>query len=146
MSTSGLLHHADYDRLPDSGGESVLADLNNQFVFGGITVLCGLAMFAQPVAGMFTITAVLIAYFLVDGVFVIFAGLRGKPAPGWGWMTVSGIASVVLAILLWRQWPASGAVALGLLMGIRLIFTGWSIAMLGMAGDAAIDAVQKADQ
>jgi hypothetical protein len=47
-------------------------------------------------------------------------------------------------VLLWRQWPASGNFAIGLLVGIRLIFTGWSIAMLGMIGDAAVDVVEEA--
>ena len=115
-----------------------------QLLFGGITVLCGVAMFSAPVIGMLTLTGILLAYFLVDGIFVIIAGVRGKGAPGWGWMIVSGIASIVLAIILWRQWPVSGAFAIGLLVGIRLIFTGWSIAMLGMLGDATVDVVEDA--
>lgn len=57
---------------------------------------------------------------------------------------VSGIASLVLGILLWNQWPDSGAYAVGLLVGIRLIFAGWSIAMLGMMGDATVDVAKEA--
>ena len=113
-----------------------------QFLFGGITILAGVIMLVRPMLGLFTMTAILIAWFVVDGVFAIIAGLRGKGAPGWGWVTVSGAASLILGILLWRQWPASGAFAIGLLVGIRLIFTGWSVAMLGMVGDATVDAVE----
>ena len=115
-----------------------------QLLFGGITVLCGVAMFSAPVIGMLTLTGILLAYFLVDGIFAIIAGVRGKGAPGWGWMIVSGVVSIVLAIMLWRQWPISGAYVIGLLVGIRLIFTGWSIAMLGMLGDATVDVVADA--
>jgi len=115
-----------------------------QLLFGGITVLCGIAMFLTPILSMYTLTGVLMVYFVVDGVFAIVSGVRGRPAPGWGWVIISGIASVVLAVLLWRQWPASGAYAVGLLVGIRLIFTGWSIAMLGIVGDAAVDVVEEA--
>ncbi len=115
-----------------------------QLLFGGITVLCGIAMFLTPMLSMYTLTGLLMAYFVVDGVFAIVSGVRGRPTPGWGWVIVSGIASVVLAVLLWRQWPASGNFAIGLLVGIRLIFTGWSIAMLGMIGDAAVDVVEEA--
>ena len=115
-----------------------------QLLFGGITVVCGIAMFLTPMLSMYTLTGVLMAYFVVDGVFAIVSGVRGRPTPGWGWVIVSGIASVVLAVLLWRQWPASGNFAIGLLVGIRLIFTGWSIAMLGMIGDAAVDVVEEA--
>ncbi len=115
-----------------------------QLLFGGITVLCGIAMFLTPMLSMYTLTGLLMAYFVVDGAFAIVSGVRGRPTPGWGWVIVSGIASVVLAVLLWRQWPASGNFAIGLLVGIRLIFTGWSIAMLGMVGDAAVDVVEEA--
>jgi uncharacterized membrane protein HdeD (DUF308 family) len=110
-----------------------------QFLFGGITVVCGIAMFVAPLIGMFTLTGILMVYFLVDGIFAIFSGVKGRPAPGWGWVIISGIVSIVLAVLLYREWPDSGTYAVGLLVGIRLIFTGWSIAMLGMLGDATVD-------
>jgi uncharacterized membrane protein HdeD (DUF308 family) len=115
-----------------------------QFLFGGITIVCGVAMFVTPMFSMFTLTGVLMVYFLVDGIFAIFSGVKGRPAPGWGWVIISGTASIVLAVLLWRQWPDSGTYAVGLLVGIRLIFTGWSIAMLGMLGDATVDVVEDA--
>jgi uncharacterized membrane protein HdeD (DUF308 family) len=115
-----------------------------QFLFGGITVLCGIAMFVTPILSMFGLTGLLMAYFVVDGLFAIISGVRGRPQPGWGWVIVSGIASIVLAVLLWLEWPASGVYAVGLLVGIRLIFTGWSIAMLGMLGDATVDVVEDA--
>jgi uncharacterized membrane protein HdeD (DUF308 family) len=115
-----------------------------QLLFGGITVLCGIAMFSTPVLSMLTLTGILLAYFLVDGIFVIIAGVRRKGEPGWGWMIISGIASIVLAVILWQKWPISGAYVIGMLVGIRLIFTGWSIAMLGMLGDATVDVVEGA--
>jgi len=115
-----------------------------QFLFGGITIVCGVAMFVTPMLSMWTLTGLLMVYFLVDGIFAIFSGVKGRPAPGWGWVTISGIVSIVLAVLLYREWPDSGTYAVGLLVGIRLIFTGWSIAMLGMLGDATIDVVEDA--
>ena len=115
-----------------------------QFLFGGITLIAGVIMLARPMLGMFTMTAILISWFLVDGVFAIIAGIRGKGEPGWGWVIVSGVASIILGGLLWREFPASGAYAIGLLAGIRLIFAGWSIAMLGVLGDASVDVVEEA--
>ncbi len=115
-----------------------------QFVFGGITIVCGVLMFMAPLLSMFTLTGLLMVYFLVDGLFAIYSGIQGRSEQGWGWVTISGAASVVLAILLYRQWPDSGTYAIGLLVGIRLIFTGWSMAMLGMLGDATVDVVEAA--
>ncbi len=115
-----------------------------QFLFGGITILAGVVMLAQPVVSLFALTVILIAWFLVDGIFAIIQGIRSKGVPGRGWVIVSGIASVILAVLLYRQWPDSGKYAIGLLTGIRLIFSGWSIAMLGMMSDANVDVVEQA--
>lgn len=115
-----------------------------QFLFGGITIVAGVAMFMTPMLSMFTLTGVLMVYFVVDGLFAIYNGVKGRGTPGWGWVTISGTASIVLAVLLYRQWPDSGTYAVGLLVGIRLIFTGWSIAMLGMLGDATVDAIEDA--
>lgn len=114
-----------------------------QFLFGGITIVCGVAMFVTPMLSMFTLTGVLMVYFVVDGGFSIYSGVKGRPAPGWGWVIISGIASIVLAVLLYREWPDSGTYAVGLLVGIRLIFAGWSIAMLGMLGDVTVDVAKK---
>lgn len=115
-----------------------------QFLFGGISILAGVFMLVQPMVGLYTMTAVLIAWFIVDGVFAIIAGFRAKGVKGWGWIIASGAASLILGILLWRQWPDSGVYSVGLLTGIRLIFTGWSVAMLGMMGEATIDAAEEA--
>lgn len=115
-----------------------------QFLFGGITIVAGVAMLMMPIMSMFTLTSVLMVYFVVDGLFGIYNGVKGRGTPGWGWVTISGTASIVLAVLLYRQWPDSGTYAVGLLVGIRLIFTGWSIAMLGMLGDATVDAIEAA--
>lgn len=115
-----------------------------QFLFGGITIIAGVALLTAPMFGLFALTTVLIAWFLVDGVFSIIAGVRGKGNQGWIWVTVSGVAGILLAVLLFQQWPDSGTYAVGLLVGIRLIFTGWSVAMLGMLSDESIDIVEEA--
>ncbi|MCK5359321.1 MAG: DUF308 domain-containing protein [Gammaproteobacteria bacterium] len=117
-----------------------------QFLFGGITIIAGFAMFLQPFVSLWSLTAVLMAWFLIDGTVSIITGIRAKGEAGWAWVIFSGVASVVLAVLLWREWPDSGTYAVGLLVGIRLIFSGWSIAMLGMAGDTAVDMVDEAVQ
>lgn len=115
-----------------------------QFLFGGITIVCGIFMFLTPGLSMLTLTGVLLVYFLVDGIFGIINGFQLKPTEGWGWLVISGIASIVLAYFLWSDWPVSGQYAVGILVGIRLIFTGWSIALLGMTGDAVGDEIEKA--
>ena len=79
------------------------------------------------------IAMVLIAYFFVDGIFSAIAAFQLRPAEGWGWLLASGVISVILAIMLWRQWPVSAVWLPGVLVGIKLIFSGMTMLMLGMA-------------
>jgi uncharacterized membrane protein HdeD (DUF308 family) len=48
-------------------------------------------------------------------------------------LLASGIVSVILGVLIWAQWPVSGLWVIGLLVGIQLLFTGWSLVMLALA-------------
>ncbi len=108
-----------------------------QFLFGGFTALTGVVLFARPLVGLASITMVLVVYFLVDGVTTIVLGFRAKPMKGWGWMIFSGVAAVVLSVLIWRDWPLSGQWAIGILVGMRLVMSGWVMIVLGGIGEAA---------
>jgi uncharacterized membrane protein HdeD (DUF308 family) len=115
----------------ESFGKGVL-----KFVFGGITALCGLAMLIWPGDALAGLTLFLAAYFLVDGASAIVAAFHLRPASGWGWMLFSGGMTVVLGGLIAAEWPFSGVWAIGVLLGIRLIFAGWSMVAVGALGEA----------
>lgn len=100
------------------------------FVLGVLTLVAGGYVVARPGMGLATLTLVLAAYLFVDGVFEIIWAVRLRPIKGWGWTLFSGIASLVLGILIWRQFPVSGMWAVGTLAGIHMIFAGSSIASL----------------
>ena len=106
-----------------------------QFLLGSLTVVGGSFMLMEPVLTLFTLTGILLVWFIADGIVTIYQGIKRKPQEGWGWVVFSGISSLVLGGLLAYQWPMSGTYAVGILVGIRLLFSGWSVAMLGMAGD-----------
>jgi uncharacterized membrane protein HdeD (DUF308 family) len=94
------------------------------FAIGGLTLLCGLALVAHPLFASGVLTIVLAAYFVVDGIFEIAAAFQLRPEPGWGWMLFGGIVSVLLGIMIWQQFPLSGAWAIGILLGIKLFLVG----------------------
>ncbi len=106
------------------------------FLLGGVMVLCGLVMLGRPLLNLASLTLVLVAYFLVDGVTDIVASVTAKPAQGWGWLLFDGIVTMLLAIFVWRQWPMSGTWAIGVLVGVRLLFAGFSMMALGGLGSA----------
>ncbi len=98
-----------------------------------LAILCGVLMLAHPLLGLAVVSLVLAVYFIVDGIFEIAFAFKLKPLTGWGWTLISGIVSLLLGILIWRQWPLSGAWAIGLLVGINICFSGWSLIALGTA-------------
>ena len=118
------------------------------FLLGLLTLLVGFYMVSRPGAALVTLTLFLAAYFVVDGIFEIIEAFDLKPIKGWGWMLFGGIVSILLGIMIWRQWPVSGAWAIGILFGIKLIFAGWAMVGIGTAGRSvagdAEDAVEAA--
>jgi uncharacterized membrane protein HdeD (DUF308 family) len=109
-----------------SFGKGVLA-----FLIGGVSVFSGILVLARPLLGLASLTLLLAAYFVVEGIFAILAAFKIKPAAGWGWMLFDGIITLLLGGMIWSEWPLSGAWAVGILVGVRLIFGGWSMIFLG---------------
>ena len=72
----------------------------------------------------------MIAFLLMDGVVRGVFAFKIKPLSGWGMQLISGIASIVLAVLIWRDWPLSGLWAIGTLLGIRMLFAGFGMLAL----------------
>ena len=92
----------------------------------------GLMLLVDLLKGALALTLILAVFLLVEGIFKIITALRVREHRGWGWLLASGIVSVVLGVMIWAQWPASGLWVIGLLVGIQLLFTGWSLVMLAL--------------
>jgi uncharacterized membrane protein HdeD (DUF308 family) len=131
-------------------------------IIGLLGVAAGLLMIFRPMVGLMTLTLLLAIYFLVDGICEIIAAFKIKPDQGWGWVLFNGVIALLLGIMIWRQWPVSGAWAIGVLVGVHILITGWTMIVLGTgarriagtvedkvgdavdtAGDAAESAVDK---
>ena len=111
-------------------------------ILGVVSVACGLLMIAHPLMGLGFLTLLVAAYFFVHGIFGIVEALQLKPNAGWGWSLFSGILTMLLGVLIWRQWPLSGAWAIGVLVGIHVLMSGWAAIMLGAAARGAAAEIQ----
>lgn len=100
-------------------------------LLGGLTLVCGLIMVTDPLFASGVITVVLVIYLLLDGMLEVGGALRIRPAPGWGWMLSGGALSLLLGILLWNQYPLSGALAIGILFGLKMLLIGTMMLALG---------------
>jgi len=103
------------------------------FGIGLLTLLCGIALIAHPFFASGVLTIMLAVYFVVDGFFEITAGLQRRPEEGWGWMLFGGILSLFLGYFIFRQYPFSGTWAIGVLLGLKLLFVGMMMLTTGSA-------------
>ena len=109
-------------------------------IVGVLTVIVGGYLTTNMDAALATLTFILAAYLIISGIAEVLMALQARPVDGWGWALFSGILSVVLGIMIWAQTPLSGAWAIGILIGIRLLFSGWTLVMFGMAARGAAKA------
>ena len=102
-------------------------------ISAALGVLVGALLLAQPAQGALTLTYVLIAFFVIEGVASIMFALdhRRELSGRWGFMLVSGIVDLVLATMILAGLPSTAGWAIGLLVGINLVFGG--TALIGMA-------------
>ena len=101
-------------------------------VKGILAFVVGVIMIGNPAASALILTLMLAMFFMVAGLFRIITALSMR-FPSWGWLLFDGIIALLLGILLWAQWPLSGLWAIGMFIGIDLIFSGWSSVMLALA-------------
>lgn len=104
-----------------------------ELLIGIILLVGGIATWVDPVVGALSLTLVVGAVFLVKGIFQVILGFQMRPHGGWGWILVAGILSAIVGLIVLLQWPISTGYALGYLVGISLIFSGWSYVMLSLA-------------
>jgi uncharacterized membrane protein HdeD (DUF308 family) len=98
-----------------------------------LAVVVGGLLIARPISGAFSLTFLLITFFVIEGVVsVMFALDHRRELPGaWGWMLASGIVDLVLATIIFAGLPGTAAWAIGLLVGINMTFGG--VALVAMA-------------
>ena len=98
-----------------------------------VSIAAGIILIRWPISGTVSLTLVLIAFFVVEGIATLMYAIEHKAqlSGRWAWMLASGIIDLVLAGMIFAQLPSSAAWALGLLVGINMLFGG--TAMIGMA-------------
>jgi uncharacterized membrane protein HdeD (DUF308 family) len=98
-------------------------------------VVAGGLLLASPVNGVLSLTLVLIVFFAVEGVATIMFALdhRRELSGRWGWMLASGVVDLILAGIIAAGLPGTAAWAIGLLVGINMIFGGIALAAMALS-------------
>jgi uncharacterized membrane protein HdeD (DUF308 family) len=98
---------------------------------GALYLAAGIIFIDRPLEAAILYTLVMAIFFFVDGLFRIFASLTGR-FRDWGWVLFSGVVTLLLGILIWRQWPWSGLWVVGTFLGVNMIINGVSYVALGL--------------
>jgi uncharacterized membrane protein HdeD (DUF308 family) len=100
-----------------------------------LAVLAGGLLLANPAQGVVTLTIVVGAYFLAEGVVTIMYALehRRELSERWGWLVLSGIMDLVIAFIIVAGLPETSQWAIGLLVGINLVLGGASLVGMALA-------------
>jgi uncharacterized membrane protein HdeD (DUF308 family) len=102
-------------------------------LFAGVLALVvGFMLVANPLAGAKTLTLLIAMFLFIGGVERIIVSLRSQFHHR-GWLLLNGVIDIVLGVMIWREWPYSGLWAIGLFVGIDMLFNGWSLLMEGLA-------------
>ncbi len=106
-------------------------------ILGILFIVGGFFMVMDPTVNAINLTLFLAIFFVVSGILkIIFA--FAKHIPHKFWLVLNGVLTLVLGVLIWKQWPYSGLWVIGMFVGIDTIFTGWTWIMLSLAAKKMI--------
>ena len=109
------------------GAERIFSALLGLVVAG-----LGVMVWRNPEIGSGFLMALLMIFFVINGLWKISTAWRFRGASGWIWLMLSGLVSLVFVWLLWSQWPLAGAWVIGVFIGIDLMLTGLSMIVLAV--------------
>ncbi|EIE50190.1 hypothetical protein AL036_02490 [Salipiger aestuarii] len=101
-------------------------------VLGLLLLAFGIALIANPLAGIVSLTLIIAGFFIASGLLRIWLGIDLRHHTGWGWLVGAGAVSVVLGLLVILALPADPGSLLGLFLGIDLLSTGIGVTALSL--------------
>lgn len=96
-------------------------------------IIIGSLFLSNPDVTLATLTLMLGIYLVVAGAIKVIGALLLMRESGWGWMLFAGVVDFILGALIWANWPSTASWVIGLLVGINIFLTGWSMLMIGVA-------------
>lgn len=102
-------------------------------ILGLLTLAAGVYMILNPGVALATLVLFMAIYLLLSGVSEAILAFSARPEPGWGWLLFNAVTSLLLGGLMFTQFPVAGALAIGILLGLKLLFTGLMMIMIAVS-------------
>ncbi len=109
------------------------ANVVGEIVVAALYAALGFYMLARPVAGLASLTLGIAAYLFAKGVLEGVIAFKLRPVPGSGWLLFDAALTIALAAMIASAWPASAAWAVGVLVGIAMVSSGFARLMVSTA-------------
>jgi uncharacterized membrane protein HdeD (DUF308 family) len=104
-----------------------------RLLVGCAYLIAGVYLLLNPKLSLVSLTLALAVLFFVESIFHIVTYFQLRSSPGSGWLLFDGIVTLILAIMIWRSWPASAVWALGTIVGVNLLMSGFTRLMYSRA-------------
>lgn len=111
-----------------------------QLVSVALSIVVGVLFLINPEGGLATVTALLIVFFVVEGISKVIFALTIRPFPNWGWVLGSGVLGIALAFIVFASLPNVALWLIGLLLGVQLIAEGAALGYLAWRERTAVPA------
>jgi len=138
MVFSGITHFVFAFKTHSTGGRIWEA------VIGVVYFFTGFVLLMHPLDSLIVLTLVLACYLFFEAIAEFIQFFQLRPRHGAGWLIVDGIITLILAVMIWRAWPASSVWVIGTLVGISMIFSGVSRLMLSLAAKRVLNLIAPA--
>jgi uncharacterized membrane protein HdeD (DUF308 family) len=135
MVLSGITHFIFAFKTHTTGGRLW------ELLIGVIYTFTGIYLIIHPLDALLALTLILACYLFFEAIVEFIQYFQLRPRHGAGWLIVDGIITLVLAIMIWRSWPASSIWVIGTLVGISMIFSGVSRLMLSLAAKRVLNQI-----
>ena len=125
LMLGGFLYLFQTSQAGDTSGKMM------HIILGVLMILGGFGIISHPLFGLSFLTLMMAMFFLFEGTWKVLMSFSLKPAAGWGQVLFSGLISLLLGGLIWAEWPLSGLWAVGTLLGVDLLLTGFFLINVG---------------
>lgn len=112
-----------------------------RLLIGAVYSLGGLYLAFNPGLALESLTLAMALMFFVEGALETVVFFQFRSLPGSGWVLFDGLVTLFLAYLIWRPWPSSSIWAIGTILGINLITSGFTRLMYSVAARRTLEAV-----
>jgi uncharacterized membrane protein HdeD (DUF308 family) len=135
MIVSGITHFIFAFKTHTTGGRIW------EVIIGAVYLFTGFILLMHPLDSLLVLTLVLACYLFFEAIVEFINYFQLRPRHGVGWLLVDGIITLILAIMIWRSWPVSSVWVIGTLVGISMMFSGFSRLMLSLAAKRVLNRV-----